>query len=568
MKEYGPKTRLSRETHELKYRTNGESFEDGVNRFASTLTETSDEYFELREILLDQRFMGGGRTQSAIGSTLEATAFNCFVSGTIKDDFDSIMDTVKDAGRTMRKGGGYGYDFSTLRPAGAMIKSLNSVSSGPIAFMNIFDSTCQTISAAGHRRGAQMGVLRVDHPDVEQFIIAKQNSDKLTAFNISLGITDEFMRAVRDDTDFDLVFEGVVYKTVKATLLWEKIMRATWDWAEPGVLYIDRINEANNLYYCEYIAATNPCGEQPLPPHGACLLGSFNLTKYIKHQGVNKYFDYPQFIADIPVVIRAMDKIHDKSIFPLEAQAEESRNKRRMGIGLTGVANALEALGLPYGSVGFMHELEVILKTLRDLSYESSALLAMEKGAFPLFDSEAYMHGEFIKTLPKRIRDLIKEYGIRNSHILSMAPTGTISLTADNVSGGIEPVFSHSFDRTIQLAGGPIVEKVMDYAYRTWGVKGKTANECTADDHLNVLALATKYVDSAVSKTINVSPNMPWNEFKSIYMKAWELGCKGCTTFNSGGKRYGVLNATDESEESSNVEACFIDPETGQKECS
>jgi len=564
-KEYGPTIRISKELHALKYRSEGESFVEAQNRFAGTLADNEEHFRALRKILLEQKFMGGGRTQLAVGSPHAVTAFNCFVSGTIEDSFDGIMDKAKESGQTMRKGGGIGYDFSVIRPKGSLITTLGSNSSGPVSFMRIYDSICQTISSAGQRRGAQMGVLRVDHPDIEEFIHAKQNSTDLTAFNISIGITDKFMEALKNDAMFDLVFEGRRYKQVHAPTLWEMIMRSTWDWAEPGVLFLDRINEMNNLYYCEEIAATNPCGEQPLPPYGACLLGSYNLTKYADPNG----FNFEEFIKDIAVVTRAMDNIHDNTVFPLQQQAEESKAKRRMGLGFTGVANAIELIGFPYGTPEFNNMFESILQVLRDESYRASALLAKEKGAFPLYD-ERYLKGKFIATLSPDVQELIKKYGIRNSHILSIAPTGTISLTADNVSGGLEPLFSHSYDRTIQTEDGPIVEEVKDYNYKFYNLKGKTANECTAQEHLDVLAIASRYVDSAVSKTINVSPDMPWKEFKNIYIQAWEMGCKGCTTFNSGGKRYGVLveKSSKAEEEDSSAKACFIDATTGQKECS
>ena len=571
----GPKTKISQEVHATKYRMEGESFKEAQNRFASTLADDEEHFRKLRDILLEQRFMGGGRTQLAIGSPTATTAFNCFVSSPIEDNFDSIMDIAKEAGKTMRKGGGIGYDFSRLRPKGSLIVSLGSQASGPISFMRIYDSLCKTVSSAGHRRGAQMGVLRVDHPDIEEFIHAKQNSTELTAFNISIGVTDEFMECVRDKKMFDLTFEGKVYKQVFAPALWEMVMRSTWDWAEPGILFIDRINQMNNLWYCETIEATNPCGEQPLPSNGACLLGSYNLVKYVDFDDEGtRSFNFAQLMQDIPIVTRAMDNIHDNTVFPLPAQADESVAKRRMGLGVTGLANALEALGFSYGSPKFLEVAEDIFKVIRDETYRASVGLAKEKGAFPLFDAEKYLQGEFIKTLPETVKAGIKKYGIRNSHLLSFAPTGTISLTADNVSGGIEPVFSYGYDRTIQTEDGPIIEEVLDYAYRTWGVKGKKANDCTADEHLSVLALSSQYVDSAVSKTINCSPDMPWEDFKSIYIKAWEQGCKGCTTFNSGGKRYGILNdkaiedLEEQIEQEPTVEACFINWETGQKECS
>lgn len=562
-----PTLPISEEVHAMKYRGEGESFSESCARFANALSDSPEHFRPLYNILLNMRFLGGGRTQAAIGSPRKVTAFNCFVSGTIEDSMDDIMAKAAEAATTMRLGGGIGYDFSTLRPRGDTIVSLDSKSSGCVSFMGIFNAVCDTISSAGHRRGAQMGVLRVDHPDVEEFIRSKQNEDRLRAFNISLGITDEFMRAVQNDAMFDLKFNGRVYKQVHAPSLWDEIMRSTWDWAEPGVLFIDRINDMNNLQYCETIAATNPCGEQPLPPYGACLLGSFNLTAYLyKGEGLTG-FDYEQLMEDIPHVVRAMDNIHDKTFFPLEAQAEESKLKRRMGLGVTGVANTGEILGFEYGSPAFLEWFEGVLKLIRDHVYIASAYLAEEKGAFPMY-TEEYLETPFIKSLSEDVQECIALYGIRNSHLLSIAPTGTISLAANNISSGIEPVFTHTYDRTIQTFDGEKVERVTDYAFREFGVKGKTASECTAQEHLSVLALSQKYVDSSVSKTINVSPDMPWGAFKAIYMDAWTSGCKGCTTFNSGGKRFGILNEVKEEEPEEGAKACYIDPATGVKECS
>jgi len=571
---YGPTTPLSQEVHATKYRGKNETFEEAQTRFANTLKDSDEHFRSLRDILLSQRFMGGGRTQAAIGAPRQVTAFNCFVSGTIEDSFDSIMDKVKEAGQTMRLGGGIGYNFSTLRPKGDNIVSLDSSSSGPLSFMEVYDALCSTVSSSGHRRGAQMGVMNVNHPDIEDFIRAKQDSTTLTRFNLSIGITDEFMEALDKDEDFDLTFNGRVYKTVKAKLLWEEVMRSTWDWAEPGVLFIDTINKNNNLHYCEEIAATNPCGEQPLPPYGACLLGSFNLVKYIKpvyddEDTILEYvFNYAQLREDIPHVVRAMDNIHDNTVFPLEAQAKESQDKRRMGLGVTALANAGEIMGWEYGSEEFLHWAETVFTVLRDEVYNASIELAKEKGAFPLFDGKEYVKGAFIKTLPAKIRRKIRKHGIRNSHLLSFAPTGTISLSADNVSGGIEPVFSHGFERTIQTPDGARIEKVEDYAYKFYGVAGKKATDCTAQEHLAVLSLCSQYVDSAVSKTINVDPTIPWDEFKDIYYKAWKAGCRGCTTFNPDGKRYGILNEAPKEEEEAEGQACYINMETGQKECS
>ncbi len=572
---YGPQMPFSQELHQAKYRSEGEDFVGAQYRFANELADNVHHWAATKDILLNQRFMGGGRTQLAVGSPKQVTAFNCFVSGLVEDDFDTIMQRAREAGHTMRKGGGIGYDFSLLRPSGSLIKSLGSQASGPVSFMDIYNAICRTVSSAGHRRGAQMGVLRIDHPDIMKFITAKNNETELTAFNISVGVTDKFMEAVEADESFDLVFEGVVYETIKARPLWETIMRGTWDWAEPGVLYIDRINEMNNLYWCETIAATNPCGEQPLPPYGACLLGSYNLTKYVifDDEGTRS-FDFAQFMLDIPQVTRMMDNIHDRSIFPLPEQAAESALKRRMGLGVTGLANAVEALGFPYGSERFMETTEQIFRVYRDETYKASVALAKEKGCAPIFASQEakdlLVKGKFIQTLPATIRAGISEYGLRNSHLLSMAPTGTISLSADNISGGIEPCFSHGFERTVFMADVARIEKVEDYAFRTWGVKGKTAGECTPSEHLAVLALATQYVDSACSKTINVDGSLPWVDFKDIYMQAWKMGCKGCTTFNKDGKRYGILVEKDEPEEEVEevAKACFIDLQSGHKECS
>lgn len=567
---YGPSIPVSKEIHQEKYRGEQESFYEAMTRIANELADDYEQFRSFRNILLNMRFLPGGRIQASIGSPRTTTAMNCYVSGTIEDSFDSIMQRATEAGITMRLGGGIGYDFSTLRPRGDRIVSLDSRSSGPISFMGIYDSICHTISSAGHRRGAQMGVLRVDHPDIEEFIRAKQNEDNLRAFNISIGITDEFMDCVINNKPFDLKFDDKVYKTINATKLFEEIMRSTWDWAEPGVLFIDRINEYNNLHYCETIAATNPCGEQPLPPYGACLLGSFNLVKYLLKTEDGYTFNYDQLRYDIPFVVRAMDNIHDTTVFPLEAQAKESQDKRRMGLGVTGVANAGEMMGMQYGSQEFLTWLEEVLVTVRDTVYNASIDLAKEKGPFPLFDAIEYLGGAFVKTLPQNIRRRIRKYGIRNSHLLSIAPTGTISLSADNVSSGIEPVFSHRYERTIQKFDGPIKEIVEDYAYRSTDIEGKTATECTAQEHLEVLIVASKYVDSSVSKTINCNPKMPWEEFKEIYITAWKQGCKGCTTFNPSGKRYGILNVTETGPEPTDVkaaEACYIDPATGKKTC-
>lgn len=571
----GPSMSISQEIDEMKYRQKGESFNDKIMRIARALSDGQEHRYNLEDILGNMRFLPAGRVQSAVGSNRITTAYNCFVSGDIEDSMNSIMEKASEAAETMRRGGGIGYDFSKIRPRGDRIKSLDSQSSGPISFMGIFDAVCQTIASSGHRRGAQMGVLRVDHPDIEEFVAAKRNSDKLTGFNVSVGVTDEFMEAVLNDRDssFALRFDGIEYKTIDAKALWDEIMSSTWDWAEPGVLFIDRIAEYNNLHYCEEITATNPCGEQPLPAYGACLLGSFNLTKYVTD---NKEFDFTQFKKDIPEVVQAMDNVIDRTIYPLKQQSDEAKNKRRMGLGLTGLANAGEMLGLPYASPQFLVWAEKVFACLRDNCYRASARLAAEKGPFPLY-REDYLKSNFVRGLPASVKKEIREHGIRNSHLTSIAPTGTISLVADNVSGGIEPVFSHYYDRTIQTFDGPKVERVEDYAYAR-GVECRTANDISVQEHLAVLLLAQNYIDSACSKTCNVGDDVTYDEFKQVYVDAWKGGAKGCTTFRLSGKRFGILQTVEEEEavpgeteemveETGKAEACFIDPTTGQKEC-
>ena len=546
-----------------KYRGVGETFEESRERVAHAISDGEDHYRILREIFLDGRFLPGGRIMAGMGSIKSVTPYNCYVSGTIYDNFvdkGGIMDRATEAVQTMRMGGGIGYDFSPLRPRGNLIKSLQSRASGPVSFMGIYDAACHSIQSAGHRRGAQMGVLRIDHPDILEFVHAKGESGKLTTFNISVAITDEFMDAVINKRDFKLRFGGKVYSKVDARKLWDMIMRVNYDWSEPGVIFIDRVNEYNNLYYCEKITATNPCGEQPLPPYGACLLGSFNLTRYVKAGEDNKFhFDYETFTKDIPPVIRGMDNIVDRASYPLPAQEEEAKSKRRMGIGVTGLANTLEALGAPYGSQEFIQLEETILALLGFMAYTTSIQLAKEKGAFPLFDKEKYVQSKFISERYPVLQDQIYNNGIRNSHLLSIAPTGTISLVANNVSSGIEPTVSHSYNRTIQKFDGPVTVNIYDYGFKYFNVKGKTIKDVSAKEHIDVLCAAQKHVDSAVSKTCNVPQNIKWDEFEQVYLDAYNGGAKGCTTAREGNKRCGIFQ-TDDAQ-------CYVDPLTGRKEC-
>lgn len=561
---YGPSLPLSEEIDTIKYRQQGEDFYSKVVRIANALKDDANHFENFKDALRLMRFLPAGRVQNAVGAARMTTAYNCFVSSEINDSMESIMAVATEAAETMRRGGGIGYDFSKIRPRGDLIKSLESKSSGPISFMGIFDSVCQTIASSGHRRGAQMGCMRIDHPSIEEFIYAKHNSDKLTGFNISILVTDKFMEHLREKKPFPLEFEGKVYKEVDPVALWDIVMKSTWDWAEPGVLFVDTINKKNNLWYCEKISATNPCGEQPLPHNGACLLGSFNLVKYVG----DKQFDFGRFTGDIANVVRAMDNVIDRTIYPLPAQEKEAKAKRRMGLGVTGLANAGEMMGMPFASQKFMEWMEKVLSVLRDHCYATSADLATEKGSFPLYEEELYTQGEFYKTLSPWVQEKIIQQGLRNSHLLSIAPTGTISLTADNVSSGIEPPFALYYDRTIQNFDGQTIERVEDYAYNQ-GVSGKTANEIPAQDHVRVLALASRLVDSAVSKTCNVGDDVTYEDFKTLYENAYELGCSGITTFRAAGKRYGILNEVkeDKQDNTPKAEACFIDPNTGQKEC-
>ena len=875
--------------HQTKYRQPGESHRDSCCRIAGALADSDMHFYEFRESLQSMRFLPAGRVQRAVGAGRYVTAQNCFVSGTIPDSFvtqdndeqSSIMDRAKEAALTMRMGGGIGYDFSTLRPRGALIRKLMSHSSGPLSFMQVFDAVCRATASSGHRRGAQMGVLRIDHPDIFEFINAKHDNTTLTGFNISVAVTDKFMECLANDRPFQLKFGGEMYGEVDPSHLWETLMRSTWDWAEPGILFVDTINRMNNLWYCEKIAATNPCvtgetriftrtgwrridetvgqtldvwnghewssviprvtgenqptvrvmlsdgnsiqctpyhkfilrdgrrvearelkigdsldrhtlpvlegvqqlsdayeqgffagdgwvdqrgrtwiglwgekqklksefsfereyeyqcqptyegtnteateirlllgknvkrpktwvpgpeytiearlewlagladsdgcvvwgspraaslqisskdrdfanavrdllstigirtaigpmkdcwrfgvrawdmqklldlgfrprrldfskndpqrscepyvrivgvdedevvdkvycftemknhsavfehvytaqcGEQPLPPFGACLLGSFNLTQYMTKSAGQWHFDYDLLSYDIPHVVRAMDNVVDASAYPLPQQRDEAHNKRRMGLGVTGLANAIEAMGHSYGSPEFLEIQDRIFSAITRECYRASALLAEEKGAFPLYNEELFMKGKFVKTLDDETRQMIRRYGLRNSHLTSQAPTGTISTCADNVSSGIEPVFSYEYERDINMPEGTERHTMRDYGYAVFGVRGKATSRVTVDEHLGVLAVAQRNVDSAVSKTCNVPGTMPWDEFCGVYKKAWELGCKGLTTFNADGKRMALLTAkseerTDEQEPSG---ACTIDPVSGERSC-
>lgn len=596
-KKMGPQNPASEHVHSYKYRGPSETFRGGIDRVAGALQDSHDHYMALRQITGDMRFMFAGRVQSAMGSSKNVTAFNCFVMPTIHDSFTdgptdeeigalpdhvwpalSIMDTAKASAQTMRKGGGVGYDFSTLRPSGDIILGVQAQTDGPLAFMPIYQGVCKATSSSGNRRGAQMGVMRIDHPDIEAFVRAKQVADEsvpfeyrpLSGFNLSVAVTDEFLDCLASGRPFKLKFGGRVYREIDPLALWDLIMRGTYDWAEPGVLFIDQINRMNNLHYCETIAATNPCGEQPLPPYGACLLGSVNLVRYlVKHTDGTWYFDEDQLRADIPHIVRAMDNVIDRTRYPLPQQQQEAQRKRRLGIGVTGLANALETLGTPYGSVEFALAEDRLLRLINRECYIASAMLAKEKGAFPLFDRVEYLRSKFIQTLDEDVQDLIRRYGIRNSHLTSIAPTGTISFCADNVSSGIEPVFSYSQERNVIMPEGKVAFDVPDYGVHYLGTRGKIAADITVEEHIRVLVAAQRNVDSAVSKTCNVPTDYPYEDFKQIYIRAAEGGAKGCTTYRPAGKYDEPLKAaTPEPEEEvtdKDQGACGWDPVTGRR---
>ena len=541
---------------------------------------------------------------------------NCFVMGTIPDSMSGIFDMLKEAALTMQQGGGIGYDFSTIRPKGAEVKGVAADASGPLTFMDVWDAMCRTVMSAGSRRGAMMATMRCDHPDIELFIDAKRDPAKLRMFNLSVLVTDDFMAAVKDDALWPLMHEvfpgkgrdigsvvgadGVrryIYNVVPARALWEKIMRSTYDYAEPGVIFIDRINSANNLKYIEKIASTNPCAEQPLPPYGACLLGSINLTRFVsKPFTVEAAVEWRAMRETVATAVRMMDNVIDVTGFPLPQPAEEAKNKRRIGLGVTGLADMLTMLGLTYGSDDAVKFTEELMQQIAEDSYWASTELAMEKGCFPLFDAEEYLSSDFMLRMDENLRETIREVGIRNSHLTSIAPTGTISLYAGNVSSGIEPIFAYGYTRKVlQPDGSKIEERVRDYAvalyekhfyetvYNPGDFKSSawsddylpatfvTAQDLPPDAHLRMQAAAQRWIDSSISKTINLPREISFEDFEAVYLRAYDLGCKGCTTYRPNDVTGSVLTVEEAQPEPIAVDgdeggACElrVDPETGQ----
>ena len=520
--------------------------EDSWRRIARALASVEaepakweDRFFHALE---DFKYLPAGRITAGAGTGRSVTLFNCFVMGTIPDSMAGIFDMLKEAALTMQQGGGIGYDFSTIRPKGAPVAGVAADASGPLSFMDVWDAMCRTIMSAGSRRGAMMATMRCDHPDIEAFITAKQDAARLRMFNLSVLVSDAFMAAVRDGGPWDLVFGDRVWRTVEARDLWNRIMRATYDYAEPGVIFIDRINAANNLNYCETIAATNPCGEQPLPPYGACLLGSVNLARLVADPfSDDARVDEGALDELVRTAVRMMDNVVDASRFPLPQQAEEARLKRRIGLGVTGLADALIMLGLRYGSKAAVAQTEAWMKAIARAAYLASVDLAKEKGAFPLFDAEKYLASGNMRAMDADLREAVRQHGIRNALLTSIAPTGTISLYAGNVSSGIEPVFAYSYTRKVlQPDGARSEEEVEDYAVRLWRERQGdaplpdyfvNAQTLAPIDHVRMQAAAQKWVDSSISKTINVPESISFQDFKDVYLAAWEMGCKGCTTY-------------------------------------
>ncbi|MYF88706.1 MAG: adenosylcobalamin-dependent ribonucleoside-diphosphate reductase [Boseongicola sp. SB0676_bin_33] len=492
--------------------------------------------------LEDFRFLPAGRIVAGAGTDRSVTLFNCFVMGTIPDSMVGIFEMLKEAAVTMQQGGGIGYDFSTIRPKGADVRGVAADASGPLSFMDVWDAMCRTIMSAGSRRGAMMATMRCDHPDIEEFITAKSDPARLRNFNLSVLVTDAFMEAVKADGTWELRFGDAVHRTLEARDLWNRIMRATYDYAEPGVIFIDRINAMNNLAYCETISATNPCGEQPLPPYGACLLGSINLPRLVENAFQEDAALNEAVLEDlVGTAVRMMDNVVDASRFPLEAQAREAEAKRRIGLGVTGLADALIMTGKRYGSAEAAQLTSQWLRAVAQAAYKASALLAAEKGPFPLFDADAYLASGSLSGMDRDVRALIGEHGIRNALLTSIAPTGTISLYAGNVSSGIEPVFAYSYARKVlQKDGSRTEEEVVDYAVQLWRDRfgNKELPDCFVNaqalepaDHVRMQAAAQDWVDSSISKTINVPEDISFDAFKDVYMDAWDKGCKGCTTY-------------------------------------
>ncbi|MEJ2434793.1 MAG: adenosylcobalamin-dependent ribonucleoside-diphosphate reductase [Pseudolabrys sp.] len=544
------------------------SVADTWRRVARTLAavERQAAHWEKRffALLQDFKFLPGGRIQAGAGTTRHVTLFNCFVMGPVEDSIPGIFRALEEGAVTMQQGGGIGIDFSTLRPRGTLTKGAGGVASGPVSFMQVWDAMCGTILSTGARRGAMMATLRCDHPDIKEFVTAKQQAGQLRRFNMSVQATDAFMAAVRTDDDWPLLFPAEAFdgegetvmrdwpgergavpcrilRRVRASDLWELILRATYDHAEPGVLFIDRINTLNNLWYREHIRATNPCGEIPLPPYGACDLGSLNLTRFVAAPFTPEaHIDRERLAEAAGVAVRLLDNVIDASRFPLPQQTENARGSRRIGLGITGLADALIMLGMRYGTEQSLAVAADIMRLICYAAYRASIAIAREKASFPFFERDKYLQGPFIKSLPDDIQGAIAEHGIRNSHLLAIAPTGTISLLAGNVSSGLEPIYAASYGRKVLTEDGTAREFTLtDHALEQWRSAGRsgtppgfvTVADLPVTAHLAMQAALQPFVDNSISKTINVPQDYAFDDFKRIYDLAYDQGLKGCTTF-------------------------------------
>ena len=591
-----------------KYLKPGEAnIDDLFARVAKALASVEEESLQPKYegIFLENLYagaIGAGRIMSAAGTSIQATLINCFVQpvgdciqGLDDNGYPGIYEALREAAETMRRGGGVGYDFSRIRPRGAAVKGTASMASGPCSYINVFDQSCSTVESAGARRGAQMGVLRIDHPDVQEFITAKRTPGRWNNFNVSVGVTDAFMQALTADQDWELVHTAPpgatlldkgayqradgkwVYQKLPARTLWDTIMKSTYDFAEPGILFLDQINRDNNLNYCETISATNPCGEQPLPPYGCCDLGPIILTRFVRHPfgfaGVPA-FDFDAFEKTVAIQVRALDNVLDVTYWPLQQQREESAAKRRIGVGFTGMGNTLAMLCLRYNSAEGRAMAKRIATSMRDAAYLASVELAKEKGAFPKFDAKGYLkEGTFASRLPASIQDAIRAHGIRNSHLLSIAPTGTVSLAfADNASNGIEPAFSWTYKRKKREADGSHSEyDVEDHAWRMYRELGGdmsklpdyfiSALEMSASDHIAMMETVQPLVDTAISKTVNIPADYPYDDFKNLYQQAWRAGLKGLATYRPNNILGSVLHVdTPKAETPKPAPAPVIDP--------
>lgn len=586
-----------------KYLKPGEhSAEDIYRRVARALAsvEPQDQGLWQERFLtnLKRGAIGAGRIMSAAGTDIEATLINCFVQpvgdciqGVDKDGYPGIYEALREAAETMRRGGGVGYDFSRIRPKGARVRGTASIASGPCSYINVFDQSCSTVESAGARRGAQMGVLRIDHPDIQEFITAKRTPGRWNNFNVSIGVTDAFMQAVEQDAQWMLTHtaepsDGLkqagahelddgrwAYRTIRARDLWDTVMQSAYDFAEPGILFLDNINRDNNLRYCERIDATNPCGEQPLPSYGCCDLGPIILTRFVKHpfsRDGQAAFDFEAFSEVVATQVRALDNVLDVTFWPLKEQREQAMAKRRVGVGFTGLGDTLVMLGLRYDHHDGREMATRIARTMRDVAYRASVELAKEKGTFPEFDAAKYLEdGTFASRLPEDIKAEIAKHGIRNSHLISIAPTGTVSLAfADNASNGIEPAFSWRYQRKKREADGTTQEyAVEDHAWRLYRELGGdienlpdyfiSALELSATDHIAMMEAVQPYVDTAISKTVNIPADYPYQDFKELYTQAWAANLKGLATYRPNSILGSVLSTTPEP---AKADAPAVDP--------